>query len=399
MPLNEPQSVSSSDSPIANGKRPLSGLRVLEICHMLAGPYCGMLLADLGAEVIKIETGTGDIARDIGPHHVGPLSVYFASLNRNKKSILLDLKSAAGRGELRRLAASADALVTNLRPDAIERLGLTYEALKDTNPALTCVALTGFGLTGPYREYPAYDYIIQALCGIMMLTGEPGSPPIRAGYSVVDNTGGMMAAISLLAGLVSRRGGQFDIALYDVMISQLNYLAASYLQSGDEPPRLPSGGHSYFVPAQIFATADGHIALFITHDSFWALFCAAVEQPAWVHDARFCSVQARNRHRELLVERIGALLRHQPSEYWLERFVPRGIVAAAVTSMAGSLRDKQTDAREMVVSVSTPHGALRLVGNPLKLHGSSTQYSPPPLLGEHTAEICPKASEGPSDVR
>lgn len=372
---------------------PLEGIRVLEICHMLAGPYCGMLLADLGAEVIKIETGTGDIARDTGPHHVGPYNMYFASLNRNKKSVLLDLKSPAGRSELERLAATADALVTNLRPDAIERLGLTYEALKHVQPTLTCVALTGFGLTGPYRNYPAYDYIIQALCGIMMLTGEPGSPPMRAGYSVVDNTGGMMAAIGLLAGLVSRRGGQFDIALYDIMISQLNYLAAAYLQSGDEPLRLPSGGHAYFVPAQIFSTADGHVALFITHDSFWTQFCAAVDRPDWVTDERFSSMHARTRNREFVVDQISRILQKQPSQYWLDKFVPRGIVAAAVSSMADSLRARQTVEREMLVTVSTPHGALRLVGNPLNLQGCSRRYEPPPLLGQHTAEICSRLSE------
>jgi CoA:oxalate CoA-transferase len=194
--MGQPDPPAGTDWPScapAGKPQPLAGVRVLEICHMLAGPYCGMLLADLGAEVIKIETGMGDIARDTGPHQVGPYNVYFASLNRNKKSVLLDLKSAAGKSELQRLTASADALVTNLRPEAIERLGLTYEALKHANPHLTCphltcVALTGFGLSGPYRNSPAYDYIIQALCGIMMLTGEPGSPPMRAGYSVVDNT-------------------------------------------------------------------------------------------------------------------------------------------------------------------------------------------------------------------
>jgi CoA:oxalate CoA-transferase len=366
--------------------KPLSGIRVLEVCHMLAGPYCGMLLADLGAEVIKIETGSGDIARNTGPHAVGPYNVYFASLNRNKKSVLLDLKSTAGRGEFQRLAASANALVTNLRPDAIERLGLTYEALGHVNPTLTCVALTGFGLTGPYRDYPAYDYVIQALCGIMMLTGEPGSPPVRAGYSVVDNTGGMMAALTLLAGLVSRRGGQFDIALFDVMISQLNYLAAAYLQSGEEPPRLPCGAHPYFVPAQIFATADGHIALFITHDSFWSQFCKAVGQLHWLKDERFATMQARSRNRELVVGQISSILSRQSSEHWLQRFVPNGIVAAAVSTMADALRSSQTAAREMVVSVSTPHGTLRLVGNPLKQEGRSTEYAPPPLLGEHTAD-------------
>ena len=354
---------------------------------MLAGPYCGMLLADLGAEVIKIETGAGDIARDTGPNHMGPYNIYFSSLNRNKKSVLLDLKSEDGREQLRRLARSADALITNLRPDAIERLGLTYDHLKHVNPNLTCVALTGFGLTGPYRNHPAYDYIIQALCGVMMLTGEPGSPPTRVGYSVVDNTGGMMAALGLLAGLVSRRGGQFDIALYDVMISQLNYLAAAYLQSGEEPFRLPSGGHAYFVPAQVFATADGHIAIFITHDSFWSEFCRAIDRPQWIAEESFATMHARTRNRQLVIEQISAVLRQKKSQHWLERLVPKGIVAAGVGSMADSLREKQTELREMVVNVSTPHGILRLVGNPIKLQGSDPFYAPPPLLGEHTAEV------------
>jgi crotonobetainyl-CoA:carnitine CoA-transferase CaiB-like acyl-CoA transferase len=346
-----------------------------------------MLLADLGAEVVKIETGTGDIARDTGPHHLGPYNVYFASLNRNKKSVLLDLKSDDGQDQLRRLARSADALITNLRPDAILRLGLTYDALKESNPNLTCVALTAFGLTGPFRNYPAYDYIIQALCGIMMLTGEPGSPPVRAGYSVVDNTGGMMAALGLLAGLVSKRGGQFDIALYDMMLSQLNYMAATYLHSGVEPARMPSGGHAYFVPAQIFATADGHMALFITHDSFWSIFCDAVNYPQWIADERFATMHARTQNRAFVIEQISAVLLRENSAYWLERLLPKGIVAAGVGSMADSLRTEQTEVREMVVTVNTPHGPLRMVGNPIKLQSATTLYAPPPLLGEHSEEI------------
>jgi CoA:oxalate CoA-transferase len=365
--------------------RPLEGIRILEICHMLAGPYCGMLLADLGAEVIKIESGAGDIARNVGPHNVGPYNLYFSSLNRNKKSVLLDLNTEHGKAELRELARGADGLVTNLRPDAIERLGLTYESLKDANPRLTCVALTGFGLTGPYRNYPAYDYIIQALCGVMMLTGEPGSPPVRAGYSVVDNTGGMMAALGLLAGLVSRRGGQFDIALYDMMTSQLNYLAAAYLHSGEEPTRLPSGGHAYFVPAQIFETLDGHVAIFITHDSFWSEFCLAIEQPAWISDPRFATMHARTKNREIVISQISAILRERSSEYWLGRLLPKGIVAAGVCTMPDLLQAKQTEAREMIITVGTRHGALRLVGNPIKLQGCTTVYAPPPLLGEHSS--------------
>jgi CoA:oxalate CoA-transferase len=366
---------------------PLAGIRVLEICHMLAGPYCGMLLADLGAEVLKIETGTGDIGRDTGPHHLGPYNIYFASLNRNKKSIILDLKSEDGKAQLHRLVRSADALITNLRPVAIERLGLTYDALKHIKPNLTCVALTGFGLTGPFRNYPAYDYIIQALCGVMMLTGEPGSPPVRLGYSAVDNSGGMMAALGLLAGLVSKRGGQFDIALYDIMLSQLNYVAAAYLQTGNEPSRLPSGGHSYFVPAQIFATADGHVAIFITHDSFWAGFCIAIDHPQWIDDERFATMHARSKNRNFVVEQISTVLRQEDSAYWLDRLLPKGVVAAGVGSMADSLRTKQTEAREMVVTVNTQYGPLRMVGNPIKLQSVTTLYAPPPLLGEHSEEI------------
>ena len=354
---------------------------------MLAGPYCGMLLADLGAEVLKIETGTGDIGRDTGPHHLGPDNIYFASLNRNKKSIILDLKSDDGKEQLHRLVRSADALITNLRPVAIERLGLTYDALKHIKSNLTCVALTGFGLTGPFRNYPAYDYIIQALCGVMMLTGEPGSPPVRLGYSAVDNSGGMMAALGVLAGLVSKRGGQFDIALYDIMLSQLNYVAAAYLQTGNEPSRLPSGGHSYFVPAQIFATADGHVAIFITHDSFWAGFCIAIDHPQWIDDERFATMHARSKNRNFVVEQISTVLRQQDSAYWLDRLLPKGVVAAGVGSMADSLRTKQTEAREMVVTVNTQYGPLRMVGNPIKLQSVTTLYAPPPLLGEHSEEI------------
>jgi CoA:oxalate CoA-transferase len=253
---------------------PLASIRIIEVCHMLAGPYCGMILADLGAEVIKIETGIGDIGRNTGGQFVGDYNIYFASLNRNKKSVALNLTDAADREVFEKLVRTSHALVTNLRPRAIRKLGLTYEALRKVNDKLVCVALTGFGLKGPYSEYPAYDYIIQAMAGLMMLTGEPEGPPIRTGYSVVDNTGGMMAAIGLLAKILEGTGGQVDVALYDTLLSQLNYLASSYLNTGEAPERHPYGAHAYFVPAQIFRTSDGHIAIFITHNSFWQLFAS-----------------------------------------------------------------------------------------------------------------------------
>jgi len=363
---------------------PLAGKRVLEICHMLAGPYCGMLLADLGAEVIKIESGEGDIGRSTGPHYVGPQNVYFSSLNRNKHSVRLDLKNAADQDRFAALVATSDALVTNLRPQAIVNLGLTYEALRATNPRLVCVALTGFGLTGPFRDRPAYDYIIQALAGVMMLTGEPDAPPTRAGYSVVDNTGGMMATIGLLAQLVSGRGAQIDIALYDVMLSQLNYLAAAYLNGGEAPVRHPAGGHAYFVPAQIFDTADGHLALFITHDEFWRKFCAAAGRTDWTASPEFATMQARTINRASVVEAISALMLTRTTEEWLAALQPQGIVVAGIRSMMDALDCPQTHAREMVVTVATPAGPLRLIGNPIKIEGCEARFLQAPLLGEQS---------------
>jgi CoA:oxalate CoA-transferase len=370
---------------------PLAGKRVLEICHMLAGPYCGMLLADLGAEVIKIETGEGDIARHTGRHHVGPHNVYFASLNRNKKSVLIDIKTSAGRKMFEGLVRSADALITNLRPAAIQRLGLDYEALKSVNADIVCVALTGFGLTGPFRDEPAYDYIIQALCGVTLLTGEPDSPPIRTGYSVVDNGGGMAAAIGTLAKLVSGSGGQVDVSLYDVMLSQLNYLAATYLTSGQEPTRLPCGGHSYFVPAQIFTTGDGNLALFITHDRFWRVFCEAAGHTDWIADPRFATMRARNENREVLVKYLSQMFLTYSTEEWLERLGHRGLVIAGVRSLAQALDGERS--RDMVISIETAGGTLRLVASPIRIGGASNKYLAPPRLGEHTDELC-----GPSAV-
>ena len=366
---------------------PLSGIRVLEVCHMLAGPYCGMLLADLGAEVIKIETGPGDIARNTGNHLVDDHNIYFASLNRNKKSMLIDLSGSKGQAEFRELASTSHALITNLRPRAIRKLGLTYDQLRDANEKLVCVALTGFGLNGPFSELPAYDYIIQAMAGVMMLTGEPDTPPVRAGYSVVDNTGGMMAAIGLLAQVVSGKGGQIDVALYDTLLSQLNYLASFYLNANKIPERLPSGGHSFFVPAQIFKTMDGYIALFITHDEFWRTFAEQVGRPDWNEDARFATMAARSANREIVVASIQAALLERTSSQWVEMLQPLGIVIAAVGTLAEALNNENTSAREMVISVATPGGPLRMIGNPIKIQGMTGNFVAPPRLGEHGEEL------------
>src|SRR5690606_9758640 len=309
---------------------PLAGIRIIEVGHMLAGPYCGLMLADMGAEVIKIEPREGDIGRTISPHSIGPPNAYFASLNRHKKSIVLDLASAAGQAALGRIAARSHALVTNLRPSAIRKLGLTYDALRIHNDKLVCVALTGYGLEGPYSENPAYDYVIQAMTGVMAITGEPDAPPAKAGYSAVDNSAGLVAPLGLLAKVVRGRGGQVDVSMYAVMLSQLNYLAGAALNAGETIERLPASSHPYVVPAQLFPTADGWLVLFITHDKFWRIFCHEIGRTDWIEHPHFATMAARRAHRAEVVTAITRALADATAAQWAARLAPLGIVAARV---------------------------------------------------------------------
>jgi len=364
---------------------PLAGIRILEVGHMLAGPYCGMLLADLGAEVVKIEPPEGDLARTVSPHSIGPHNAYFAAFNRSKQSVTLDLATDEGQAALGALAATSHALVTNLRPAAIRKLGLTYDDLKRWNPRLVCVALTGFGLSSPLADHPAYDYIIQALTGVMALTGEPGGPPAKTGYSAVDNSAGMMGAVGLLAKIVEGRGGQVDIAMYDVVLSQLNYLAGAWLNAGERAERQALSAHPYIVPAQLFPTADGWLALFITHDDFWRRFCDEAGKPEWRTDERFATMAARRQHREAVIAAVTALLAGASAAQWVARLAPLGLVVAAVTTLEEALASEQVSHRGMAVTIDTPAGPLRVVGNPIKITGETTAYAPPPLLGEHNA--------------
>lgn len=370
---------------------PLRGKRVIEVGHMLMGPYCGMLLADLGAEVIKVEPPGGDIARRVSPHQVGPFNAYFASLNRGKRSVVIDLASDAGRAELTGLVREADALVTNLRPKAIRKLGLTYDALKESNPKIVCVALTGYGLDSPYAERPAYDYVIQAQTGVMALTGDPSGPPTKTGYSAVDNSAGIMGAVGLLAKLVQGEGGQVDIAMYDVMLSQLNYLAGAWLNAGERAERYPESAHPYIVPAQIFRTADGWLTLFITHDDFWRIFCDEIGRSDWIDDERFATMAARRHNRALVLRSIGEVLATEPTDRWVARLAPLGIVAAGVETLEAALASEQAAARGMVAEIALDEGSLRVVGNPIKFSDAHDEFHAPPLLDEHGSTILAKA--------
>ncbi|AFM18435.1 putative acyl-CoA transferase/carnitine dehydratase [Mycolicibacterium chubuense NBB4] len=339
---------------------PLAGIRVLEVGVMLAGPYATMLLADLGAEVIKIEPPGGEISRQVSDS-------YFASLNRNKQSVCLDLRSAEGRRRLGELVANSHALLVNMKPSAIRRLGLTYDSLKEFNEGIVCVAMTGFGLDG--GDDPAFDYVIQAATGVAAMTGDPDGPPTLPGYSSADNSTGLTAALGLLAQIVSGRGGQVDVSLRDVMLSQLNYRAAAYLNDGVEPRRHPYGAHSYYVPAQLFPTADGYLALFITHDAFWAAFAAEAGIEG------FPTMAERAARRDEVLAVVGAALATDTAANWETRLRPLGIPVSAVRTLPEALAATP----EALITA----GGFRLVGSPIRIAGYEPGYRPPPRLDEH----------------
>ncbi|MFN8227076.1 MAG: CoA transferase [Mycobacterium sp.] len=339
---------------------PLEGIKILEVGTMLAGPYATMMLADLGAEVTKIEPPTGDISRQVSDS-------YFASLNRGKRSVCLELGTSEGQQRLGALVAESHALLVNLKPSAIRKLGLTYDALRKYNDKIVCVALTGFGLYG--GDDPAFDYVVQAGTGIAALTGDPAGPPTLPGYSSADNSTGLTAALGLLAQIVSGRGGQVDVCLRDVLLSQLNYHAAAYLNSGVTPQRRPFGAHSFYVPAQLFPTADGYLALFITHDGFWRAFSTEAGV------AGFDTMAERSARRDDVLTVVSDVLATDTAANWEARLGPLGIPVAAVRTLAEAL-----DALpELVVSA----GDYRLVGSSIKVDGYTPDYRPPPALGEH----------------
>lgn len=342
------------------GSGPLAGVRILEVGTMLAGPYATMMLADLGAEVTKLEPAGGDISRKVSDS-------YFASLNRGKRSIRLELDSEPGRKQLGELVAESHALLVNLKPSAIRRLGLTYDALRRYNERIVCVAITGYGLHG--GDDPAFDYVIQAAAGIAALTGDPAGPPTLPGYSSADNSTGLTAALGLLAQIVSGRGGQIDVSLYEVMLSQLNYHAAAYLNDGKRPQRRPFGAHSYYVPAQIFPTAEGYLALFVTHDGFWKSFAAEAGV------AGFELMADRVSRRDEVLAAVTTALAADTATGWEARLRPLGIPAAAVRELPDALHASP----EAVITA----GEYRLVGNPIRVAGYEPEYGPPPRLGEH----------------
>ena len=384
--MNEP--VASHD-----GHAPLTGLRVVAVEQFGAGPFGTLLLADLGAEVIKIEdpaTG-GDVGRSVPPGAVGGSSLYFEAFNRGKRSIALDLTSPAGREVFSRLVATADAVFNNLRGDLPDRLELTYAALGKINPAIVCVSLSAYGREGERRAEPGYDALVQAEVGWASLTGEPASPPARSGLPMVDYAAGLVAACGLLAGIVDARrtgrGRDLDTSLFDTALAMLSYQATWWLSAGAETRRLPFSAHPSIVPFQFFATADGYIAVACAKEKFFQALTQAIGLPELANDSRFASFAARHQHRDDLVQHLSRRFRERTTTVWLDLL--RGQVPCApVRELSEVLQMEGLQERGMLASYEHAQlGPVSSIGLPLRVSEFSPSYRASPALGGDAADL------------
>jgi crotonobetainyl-CoA:carnitine CoA-transferase CaiB-like acyl-CoA transferase len=376
-----------------SGQEPLAGVRVLDASRVLAGPFCGQVLGDLGAEVLKIERpGSGDETRDWGPPFLGPLSAYYLSCNRNKRGLTLDLSRPAGRDLFHQLAARSDVVLENYLPESASRLGLDASQLLAVNPRLVICSISGFGRTGPLRDLPGYDFAIQALSGLMSITGPVDGPPCKVGVAVTDVLTGLYAAISVLACLHARRqsghGYHIDLALLDcAMAAQVNVVQA-YLSSGQAPAR-QGNAHLQIVPYQLFATGDGWIVLAVGNDGQWQRLCKAADRPNWTSDPRFVTNQLRVINRIELVPLVEQEMRQRSTADWVDRLREAGVPHAPVWDYGQLFAQPQAEARGWRVQVRDVHGQpVDLMGAPFHIAGAELPPAVmPPTLGQHTEEV------------
>lgn len=370
----------------------LDGLRVLDLSRVLAGPYTTMVLADLGADVVKIELpGTGDDARAFPPHVDGE-SVYFMSLNRNKRSMALDLKNPSGHELFLELVQQADVLVENFRPGAMARLGLAYDDLAPVNPRLIYAALSGFGQTGPYSSRPAYDSVLQAMGGIMSITGPEGGPPTRVGTSIADITAGLFGTIGILAALAKRHetgvGQMVDVAMLDCQVAILENAIARYAATGVAPGPIGNRHPSVF-PFEPFDTADGQIMVAAGNDALWARLCAVIDCQDLADDPRFATNPLRHENYDAMRAALAEAFPKRTTAEWQRLLDEAGIPNGPINSVADVVNDPQVQSREMIQTVDHPTaGETLLPGIPIKLGTTPGAIRrPAPMLGEHTAEI------------
>jgi crotonobetainyl-CoA:carnitine CoA-transferase CaiB-like acyl-CoA transferase len=372
---------------------PLHGVKVLELAQIMAGPTCGMLLADLGADVIKIERlPGGDDTRTMNRPSVGGESAAFMAMNRNKRGIALNLKLPAAQAALKRMVAGADVLTENYRKGALERLGLGYDALKAINPGLIYCSISGYGRTGPYADKGGYDLVAQGMSGLMAITGEPGRPPVKHGAPTCDINAGMLAALGVVAAYVHRlktgAGQLVDTSLYEAGIHQTFWQSAIYFATGAAPG--PSGSaHILSAPYQAFRAADGWLTIGGANQANWERLARVLEAPEWLGDARFRTNADRMKNLADLAPLINEKLKRCSVREWISALELEGVPCGPINSIADMAADPQTAAREMVVELEHPRaGTTRALGLPIKLSASPGKVTrAAPVLGQHTREV------------
>ena len=377
----------------ADPSGPLAGLRVLDASRVLAGPFCGQVLGDLGAEVLKVERpGAGDETRGWGPPFVGELSAYYLSCNRNKRGLTLDLSKPEGVRIFHELARRSDVVLENFRAASAAKLGLSPPELLAVNPRLIVCSISGFGRTGPWADLPGYDFAVQALSGLMSITGPPDGEPYKVGVAATDVLTGLYAATAVLACLHGRRrsghGYAIDLALLDCAVASQVNMAQAFLSSGEPPPR-QGNAHFQIVPYQLFATADSWLVLAVGNDGQWRRFCAAAGKPEWAADERFAENPARVRNRAVLVPLVEAVMRTKKTAEWQEVLTAADVPHAPVWTYAEVFGCPQAAARGLRVEVRDPSGRpVELVGTPFHIAGATLPApTAPPTLGQHTAEV------------
>ncbi len=374
--------------------RPLADVRIISLEQYGAGPFGSVHLADLGADVIKIEepsTG-GDVGRYVPPYTEGEDSLFFETFNRNKRSLSLDVRTPAGRAVFEDLVRGADAVYSNLRGDVPEALAIRYEDLKHLNPAIVCCSLTGFGMTGPRANEPGYDYVLQGLAGWMSITGEPGGPPTKSGLSLVDFSGGLVAAIALLAGLhAARRDGvgmDCDISLYDTAISLLTYPGTWHLNAGFEPVRTHHSAHPSLVPFQAFEAKDGWLVVGCAKEKFWQALVQSLERPDLAADPRFATFADRQRHADVLVPVLEECFRHRTVEECLTPLYAARVPCGPINDVGGALREPHTRARGLVVEAPHPrYGSVKTLASPVRVGTEPVDYRRAPTRNEDFAAV------------
>lgn len=380
---------------------PLAGLRVLDLSRILAGPYCCQLLADLGADVIKIERpGQGDDTRQWGPPFVagnGP-SAYYLSCNRGKRSLALDLSGEPGKAVLADLIRHSDVMIENFLPSSLEKMGLTPAQLQQLNPQLVSCSISGYGRTGPMADVPGYDLVIQAMAGIMSITGEPAGRPMKVGVAISDILCGLFAATSVLAGVYARGQGRtapaFDLSLVDCTLASLVNVAEGALVTGKRPRRY-GNAHPHIVPYESFATADGHLVLAVGNDRQYQRFCGAVGRPELASDPRFVTNPKRVEHRDALIPQIAEIISTRSTAEWLKLLIEHDVPHGPVLTLDELFQHPQIAARGMVTTpddlpAAGPDGAgaYRLIASPVKWHGEPRRtIVHPPAVGEHSDEV------------